>query len=298
MSTNATSTDPKDKTPEKWSGPKDGRELSGAGTYPNYNSHKTRSGHVFTMDDSDGAETVTLQHRGGSMVQFLPDGAVQFVSHNGQYNFVFGENRVHITGAYDVTVKGGGSLRVEGDYNHTVMGNHNMTVNGDYNMTAKNMNATIRGNMDTSAKNMTTKVQGSTEITTEGVTSIASHGGLSMSSSGESVSILGQGDLGIGATGKIMLHSGDTLDVKSGAAMRLGSDASIDVKADGILRTESGGQTSIKAGGIIGADGTNIYLNSGSSQSADSAKEMEINIPKPTNPNAEAGSSSGGTSVA
>lgn len=264
------STDPKDVTPEKWKGPKDAREHPGAGTYPNYYSHKTRSGHTIVIDDSDGTESITLQHRGGSMIQFMPDGAVQFVSHNGQYTFVFGENRMIVTGAYDITVQGGGSLRVEKDYNVTVMGNMNTTVTGDMNITAKNMNTVVRGNMDTSAKNMTTKVEGSTEITTEGVTSISSDGGLSMSSTGESVSILGQGDVGIGTTGKLMLHSG----------------GSTHIKADASLNMQSSGKFSIKAGGIVGVDGSATWLQSGKSNDA---QEMQIRVPIPVNPNPVAG---------
>jgi len=256
-------------TPKQWKGPPDARSEKGAGTYPNYHSQKTRSGHVFTMDDSDGAESVTLQHRSGSMVQFLPDGAVQFVSHNGQYTFVFGENRVQITGAYDVTVLGAASLNVTKDYNMTVQGNHNTTVNGDMNITAKNMNTVIRGNMDTSAKNMTTKIEGSTEITTEGVTNITSDGGLSMSSSSAPVSILGQGDVGIGTTGKLYLHSGGQTNILS----------------DDEVRMTSSGQFSIKAGGgpVAVDGGKEIHLKSGMSIAAG---EMQIEIPKPTNPNA------------
>jgi hypothetical protein len=256
----------KDTTPDKWAGPKDAREIQGAGTYPNYYSHKTRSGHVFLMDDSDGSESVTLQHRSGSMVQFLPDGVIQFVAHNGQYTFTFGENRVHITGAYDVTVQGAASMRVEKDFNVTVQGNMNTTVNGDYNMTAKNMNTVIRGNMDTSAKNMTTKIEGSTEITTEGVTSIASDGGLSLSSSGEGVSILGQGDVGLGSEGKVMIDAAGSMDLKAG----------------GVMRKQSGGKMSLKAGGIVGIDGSQTWIQSGR---ADSAEEMVVSIPPPKNPN-------------
>jgi hypothetical protein len=274
-------------TPKEWKGPPDARSIKGAGTYPNYTSQKTRSGHTFTMDDSEGAESVTLQHRSGSMVQFLPDGAIQFVSHNGQYTFVFGENRVQITGAYDVTVNGGGSLKVDGDYNVTVQGNHNTTVNGDMNITAKNMNTVVRGNMDTSAKNMTTKIEGSTEITTEGVTNITSDGGLSLSSTTESVSILGQADVGIGAEGKIMFDAGGSIDLKAAGALRAESTGgSVDIKASGVVRNESGGAMSMKAGGNIGMDGSNIYLNSGSSQSADGAEDMVVSIPPPKNPNA------------
>lgn len=260
-----------ENTPKQWNGPPDARSLKGAGTYPNYYSQKTRSGHTFTMDDSDGAESITLQHRSGSMVQFLPDGAVQFVSHNGQYTFVFGENRVQITGAYDVSVLGAASLSVQGDYNMTVQGNHNTTVNGDMNITAKNMNTVVRGNMDTSAKNMTTKVEGSSEMTTEGMTSITSHGGLSMSSTGAPASFLAEGDLGIGTTGKLMLHSGGATHIKTDTNMVLSSS----------------GKFTMKAGGQMALDGgPDIQLNNGIAEDAD---DMEINMPVPTNPNQTAG---------
>ena len=254
-------------TVPSFSTPPDARSVEGAGTYPNYHTQKTRSGHTFTMDDSDGAESVTLQHRSGSMVQFLPDGAVQFISHNGQYTVVFGENRMLITGAHDVVVQGGASLSVTGDYNMTVQGNHNTVVNGDMNITAKNMNTVVRGNMDTSAKNMTTKIEGSTEITTEGLTSISSDGGLSMSSSSAPVSILGQGDVGIGTEGVLRLESGSGTNIKSGAA----------------LRAYAEGKLSLKAGGYVAADGSQIHLNSGE---AEEASEMVIEMPRPKNPNA------------
>lgn len=258
----------KTKTEAKWNGKKDARDLPGALTYNNYTSTRTRSGHTLTLDDSKGAESITVQHRSGSMFQCLPDGSMQFVSHNGQYTVVFGENRMLITGAHDVTVRGDCSLSVDGDYNMTVQGNHNTVVTGDMNITAKNMNTVVRGNMDTSAKNMTTKIEGSTEITTEGVTNIVSDGGLSLSSTTESVSILGQGDVGIGAEGKIMIDAGGTMDMKSGGAMR----------------QQSGGAMSMKAGGNIGMDGSSdIWLNSGKSVDAE---DMAVSIPPPKNPNA------------
>ena len=78
------SKDRKDKTPPKWNGPKDARQNKEAGTYPNYWAQRTRAGHVFIMDDSKLGEHITLQHRGGSMIQFMPDGAVQSISHNGR----------------------------------------------------------------------------------------------------------------------------------------------------------------------------------------------------------------------
>jgi hypothetical protein len=260
-----------EKTPKSWKGPPDARGIKGAGTYPNYHSQKTRSGHTFTMDDSEGAESITLQHRSGSMVQFLPDGAIQFVSHNGQYTFVFGENRVQITGAYDVTVKGDCSLSVDGDYNMTVQGNHNTVVNGDMNITAKNMNSVIRGNIDTSAKNMSTKIEGSTSIETEGLTTISSDGGVAIASSGAPATIISKGDLGIATTGKFMLHAGGAAHIKTDTNMFMSSGGTFQMKGFGQMALDGGSE---------------IHLNSGIAGEADS---MEINMPVPTNPNPVAG---------
>lgn len=270
MAETTNKTDPKDKTPPKWTGPEDIRDKEGAGKYTYVYTTKTRSGHNIELDDSEGHESITIQHRGGSMVQFMPDGAVQFVSQNGQYNFVFGENRVKITGAYDVTVEGGGSLRVKGDYNTTVMGNHNMTVNGDYNMTAKNFNAQVRGDMDLSAKSLTAKMEGSTEITTHGIMSIGGDGGVALTSTGAGVGIGASKDVSISSRGgKMMLDAGTTMDIKSGGLLAMSTSANFTLK-----------------GGLIALDGgPNIRMNEGIAKAANPAVAI---FPIPTSPNREA----------
>ena len=239
---------PKDKTPEKYDGPEDARSKSGAGKYPYYQTTRTRSGHVFTMDDSDGNESVTLQHRSGSMVQFAPDGLVHIVAQNGKYTFVFGENRMEVHGAHDVVVHGTASLRVDGDYDTTIMGNHNMTVNGDLNLNAKNLNGQIRGNMDLNAKNMTAQIEGSASISAHGIAAIKGDGGVAIASTSQGVGIKAATDVA----------------VKSGGAMML----------------ESGGKTSIQANPFA-ADASKIHLNSGESDSA------SLTLPEPTDPNRE-----------
>ena len=146
----------------------DARKQKGSGTYPNQWVYKSRSGHSMIFDDSQGNESITLQHRSGSALQMLPDGSVQITAHNSLYTMVFAENRVTVTGAQDVTVKGDCSLRVFGELNETVHGNYNLTVLGDYNMTAKNHNRQVRGSIDTHAKNETKKLEGSSAMTAQG----------------------------------------------------------------------------------------------------------------------------------
>lgn len=266
MASEPSSKDPKKTTPPKFDSYKDARKYDGAGKYPNYWAKKTRSGHAFMMDDSEGAESITVQHRSGSMWQFLPDGAVLMTAHNGQQQIIFGENRILVTGAQDIVVQGGGSLSVDGDYNMTVKGNHNTVVHGDINIAAKNMNQVVTGAIDTSAKSMTTKIEGSTSITTHGVTTIASDGGLALSSTGDGVAIAG-------ASGIAM---------KGGSAGVLSeTTGSMHFKISGKLVLEADGTTSIR-GQTVYVDGSpDIRLNEGGAEYAENAA---IKFKKPTAP--------------
>ena len=257
-------------TKEEWNGPDDARKKEGAGTYPNYYAHKTRSGHAFLMDDSKGAESVTLQHRGGSMVQFHPDGKVAITAQNGQYTLTFGENRVKITGAHDVTVDGAASLRVKGDYNMTVGKNVNMTVAGDYNVVAKNFNQKILGNIDIAAKNITALTEGSVGIKAKGSMALSSKGGFIAGSADDSASIVAKKDLALLAdSGEMMVRSskkmsfesvtGDiamrTIDGKFSTFAKQGilsflTTASLETL--GSLQVISGALTTVKSAGMVG----------------------------------------------
>lgn len=256
-------------TPKEFKTPPDARETGGE--YPNYYIKKSRSGHVFILDDTKDSEHVTLQHRGGSMIQFTPDGKITFVSQNGQYNIVFGENRMLVTGAYDVTVQGSGSLSVDKDYDVTVKGNYNMTVHGDMNMTVKNMNQTIRGDYHMTAKDMTMKMEGSSEVSSHGITTVSSDGGLTLASTGDSIAMGAKEKIAVKASGDILVQSSGATHVKAAGVMNLQTSAKLSLK-----------------GGTIAADGSdgapNILLASGASAAAEAAA---IQFKKPTSPNRE-----------
>jgi hypothetical protein len=179
------------ETPKAMNFDKDARGMEGGGQYPNYWSHKTRSGHNFIMDDSKGNETITIQHRSGSAIQFRPDGGVHYTTHNGKYEVVFGENRITVSGAQDITVKGDASLRVYGNHNVTVHKDYNLTVLGNMNVTSKNLNRSIRGNMDTTAKNINKRVEGSSTYNSGGAHSVVSKGNMTVASRGAQTFLAG-----------------------------------------------------------------------------------------------------------
>lgn len=285
----------KKKTPESWDSPKDARESESAGQYPNYYSHKTRSGHAFMMDDSNGSEHVTLQHRSGSFVQFMPDGGIQFTAQNGQYNVTFGENRMLITGAYDITVQGGASLKVDGDYNVNVKGDVNFNVNGDLNMTAQNINSTVRGNYDIQAKNKTEKIEGSSTSQSHGATAIMSKGGMTIGSSGDSVAIGGKNQVGIIAKGgEVAIKSGSKTSIlseevaieASGTASMKGGTAVVEATS-GDLTTKASGTNWVQADSTVKAFPAVITSKGGGSGTAADDVESIFTQAKSETPKAE-----------
>ena len=230
----------KRRTPESWDGPKDARELEGAGTYPNYYSHKTRSGHVIMMDDSEGAEHVTIQHRGGSMIQIGPTGTLNITAHNGQYNIIFGENRIMVTGSHDITVQGDASLRVDGDYDVNVSGNISYNAQGDVNIQGKNINTVARGNIDIQGKNRSEKIEGSITQQAQGAQTILAETGMTLGATTGGTAIM---------AGTMM-----SLVTKAGNLM-MRAGAAIGVKALGLVGIEAAGAVTVAAGGALTMSG-------------------------------------------
>lgn len=179
------------ETPEDWDRRQSSHLNEGAGKYPNYWSMKDRSGNNLSMDSTKGNESMVMQHRSGSSIEFMPDGALHITAHNSKYEVIFGEDRMTISGAQDITIKGDASLRVYGDYNVTCHKNYNLTVMGDYNFTSKNLNRHIRGDMDTQAKNVNKKVEGSINYQSHGAASYVSKGATTIASQGDKAFIGG-----------------------------------------------------------------------------------------------------------
>lgn len=223
------------KTKEHFDVPGDERKEEKSGEYPYYMSYKSRSGHNFVFDDTQGNESVTLQHRGGSAVQMRSDGSLHITAHNGQYTVTFGENRMTISGAHDITVKGDCSLRVYGDYNVTCHKDYNLTVMGNFNMTAKNHNRHIRGNLDTQVKNETKKLEGSSATLAQGGIAKVAKGPVSVISSGGAAHMGGKEGLNMAVTGQGKMtfrnEQGDIAMSAKDGKMQVRADRDVNVKS-------------------------------------------------------------------
>jgi hypothetical protein len=214
------------ETPDTINFPDDARKKA---TDPKYTyQHTTRSGHLFELNDNQGAEHVTLQHRSGSLIQFHPDGKITFTSHNSRYTAIFGTDTLYITGSYDVVVEGAHSMRVEGDVNHTIRGNYNLTVEGDINMlSGKNINQTALADHTTKAVNQTTKISGKTEHSTEGLAYFGSDAGLGLMSTGGPINICADDELVVSSGTSTAISSGTTTAIAAGTAMTVSAETTL-----------------------------------------------------------------------
>jgi hypothetical protein len=254
-------------TPNKWDGPEDARKKEGAGKYPNYYTHKTRSGHSFMMDDSKGAESVTLQHRTGSMIQMGSDGVVHLRAQNGQYQITFGENRIYVSGAQDITVDGAASLTVKQDYNIKAK-NVNLTAEEDFNITARNVNTTARGAVDTIGKSKTDKFEGSVSIqSVGGAMMLKSKYAFLAASLSDTLMLAGMNDVSVLSNlGKIMLKSYGRLSALSATSEVVLQGKNISASATENIKVSAGdtasiygaSATGIKSGGLAYLTATSV----------------------------------------
>ena len=295
---------PKKETPQKWSSAKDPREKKGAGKYPHQIVTKTRSGNIPMMiDDTPDKESMTIQHRSGSAFQFLPDGSVQITSHHGQYNIVFGENRMTVTGAHDLTVKGHGSMMVYGDYNKTVHGDVNMTVTGGYNITADTHNAVIRKNMDVAVGgNKTTKVAGSESREVQKSMALVAKEDVTLASAKQSLNLGSEKQLSLftkdqlAMSGKsIAAESKQAFDITAGQSMKM-KMASLDMKSDGAVKMTGGGNADFNFGGVKKMQASQIKMQEGAATADNAEKPKAPTAMASTNPSS-GGSDTSATST-
>lgn len=228
--------EPKKETPKKWKQPhkSDARKSKSAGGYPDYFSWKTRSGHIFQLDDTQGGETVTIQHRGGTAIQMAQDGSLHITAHNGKYDVTFGENRMTISGAQDITVKGDASMRIYGDYNVTCQKDYNLTVLGNFNLVAKNHNRHILGNIDTQARNENKKLMGSSAKIARGAIAYVSKGSATIASHSDQVHIGGAAGVNLAVS-----EGNITQNIDKGNFHSETKDGEVHVKSKGKMNVES-----------------------------------------------------------
>ena len=99
--------------------------------YPYNNAIETESGHAFELDDTPDYERINIMHRGGSHLEFRPEGSVQQKVMNNSNRMIEGDETVHI--------KGNKLVYIDGDLTYIVGGSVTYRVEKDFAVSAKNI---------------------------------------------------------------------------------------------------------------------------------------------------------------
>jgi len=131
--------------------------------YPYNNAIETESGHAFELDDTPDYERINIMHRGGSHLEFRPEGSVQQKVMNNSTRMIEGDETVHI--------KGNKLVYIDGDLTYIVGGSVTYQVEKDFSVSAKNVTFNARGSFSADAK-VSASLSGIVSSSLGGLTSI------------------------------------------------------------------------------------------------------------------------------
>ena len=248
------------------------------------------TGNKIIVDNTFGADTITLQHHSGATIMIDVDGSIHMIS-SGKKGVgmiaprgdatVFAAGHLILKGNGRITVESAGDLdfNVGGDLNFHVDGNMTSIVKGNVEEVVdggkivevvKHLSTTVAGdNRTTVAGNMQTQVNGNLIFDTQGDLTTRSDGALSLNT---------QKTLKAIAKALISIDTKDTITVTSTGNMTLQSAANFETKSSGTTKASSTGDLSLNgsagmgiwASGEISINGSDTVIQTSGSPSVDS----------------------------
>ena len=243
--------------------------------YPNYNIIRTPTGHNLTLDDSAGAESVTLQHATGASIQFLPDGSSVYRSENDSYEVVFGDKTVVVSGSVNLVINGQCDTKIMGDYNLTVQGNMRTSVAGNMEtVVACDDVKEVAGNKETVVgKSISQLSSGPAELVSNDRIYVGAKNNIKVQSINKNIYIQAPKDIRAWAGANVAIESVANTDIKSGRDYNLQSIRHYAVKSGGKITMSSTQKATLKSSNFVGLDGLKVFFNSNISDVAGNAKE-------------------------
>ena len=149
-----------------------------AAKYP-YNKVLKTANHSIELDDSPGAERITIHHRAGSYIEIDSIGTVKERAQGDRYEVNIGTKHessghqvVTINGNAHVYVKGNKTEEIEGDYKMLVHGNAEFGVGGQLNLNGGTQTQIRGGDVKIEANVGVMTLMGKKEIQFEATKSI------------------------------------------------------------------------------------------------------------------------------
>jgi hypothetical protein len=118
-----------------WEQPDPQGAATSASQYPKNHVFESESGHIFEVDDSEGAARLHTEHKSGTFEETLEDGTKVTRIVKDDYEIVYGNKNVFIKGTVNLTT---------GPCNHLIQGDYTQEVTGNYTLkVGKNMSTKI-----------------------------------------------------------------------------------------------------------------------------------------------------------
>jgi hypothetical protein len=111
-----------------WNEPDPQGASTSASKYPNNHVFESESGHIFEIDDTEGAERLHREHRSGTFEEVHPDGSRVTKVVKDDYEIVYDDKSVYIGGTVNLTIGGDVNHLILGDYVQEVQGNYTLKV--------------------------------------------------------------------------------------------------------------------------------------------------------------------------
>lgn len=268
--------------------------MAGTGESTDLQGFVSATGNRVVIDNTFGADTITLQHHSGATIMIDADGSIHMISSGKKgVGIVSPKGDMTMFARGHMILKGDGKVTVEteGDLEFNVGGTLSFNVGG-------NMITSVRGSVDESidgsksfeiAKDVSNMIAGDYRITSAGKMRIQTPQSLEVDAgkdidirSDQTVEINAQKNIGAYAKEKISINAKDTLEVLSEGAMTISTKDDLAVKADGTTKLSSTSAASIHSSStvdILGSAKINIKgsatdIQTSGSPSVDSASDI------------------------
>jgi hypothetical protein len=231
--------------------------MGGVGEATDVQGFVSATGNKVVIDNTFGADTITLQHHSGATIMIDADGSIHMISSSTKgVGIVSPKGDMTLFGKGHMILKGDGKITLEtvGDLDINVGGSLNISVGGDMITTVHNgsVEEIIQNGSKILevAKDTSTMIAGDARITSAGKMRIQTPRSLEIDAaqditirSDQTVEVNAQKNIGIYAKEKSYLMSKD--------AMTIATEDDIAIKADGSIKQSSTSAASIHSSSTI-----------------------------------------------
>jgi hypothetical protein len=213
---------------------------------PQYNKITvTQSGHVIEIDDTPGAERISVGHKDGSFFE---------LSKNGKVSKIFGKDFEIVLDDKNVIISGNRNITVQGNATFLVAGNCLTKVQGDYETRVEgNMKTYVKGTMDTIVEK---------DISVETFQNLTTKSKLNMMTySAGTYDLIAQKSLQMETFQNLTIKSTGNTFLSSQGTYGIFSQQSLQIETLQVLSTKSGSITNLYAASTFFVDGSTVQWN-------------------------------------